>query len=98
MTHWGSQVRVLYSPLDNTASLFAGPLFFGKDPLDFGRRRQSKKTIEDATLAQLIERLICNLQVLGLNPRGGFRKGDSGNVWIILGTRACIQAAKGRGL
>ena len=31
-----------------------------------------RTTTEHATLAQLIEQLICNLQVLGLSPRGGF--------------------------
>ncbi len=40
-------------------------------------------TTDHATLAQLIEQLICNLQVLGLSPRGGFGRDDPPVTWGV---------------
>ena len=73
MTHWGSQVRVLYSPFNNTASHHREAVVLRDRTLVFSRRTTTKY----ATLAQLIEQLICNLQVLGLSPRGGFTQRSS---------------------
>lgn len=37
-----------------------------------------------ATVAQLAERLICNLQVAGSNPAGGFRVSDTRNAVFLV--------------
>lgn len=67
MTHWGSQVRVLYSPFKYRPRS-RGAVVLREKPPFLNQERQP----DHATLAQLIEQLICNLQVLGLSPRGGY--------------------------